>query len=133
MATIRFTRDFSAVFSLLSLLGANNMVKMETIDPDGTDETTDHWTQIRDLYYVQRDCRVVSLTVLEECIDMAEIYAAGNHLGPIEIEDLEDEQAHEDQLSNLLAINVSTCVKHKEFVGPVEPTEQMLMRLDLPF
>lgn len=140
---IRFTRDFNEVFKLLSLLKADNVVRIDYSSPDGRGSDTDHWIQIRDVMSLGcLQLSVESLTVLEETMNMAEIYDAGNHLGPIEIEDieddwsledLEDEQAHEEQLSNLLAINFEACVNHKEFIGPIEPTEQMLRRLDMPF
>lgn len=134
---IRFTSNFDQVFKLLSLLKADNVVRIDYSSPDGNSSDTDHWIQIRDVMSLGcLQMSVESLTVLEETINMAEIYAAGNDLGPIEIEDLEDDWddiVHEEKLANLLAVNVQTCVNHKEFVGPVEPLEQMLMRLDLPF
>lgn len=129
---IRFTNNFDQVFKLLSLLKADNVVRIDYSSPDGRSSDTDHWIQIRDVMSLScLQMSVESLTVLEETMNMAEIYDAGNHLE--DDQDDQADQAHEENLENLLAINVSACVNHKEFVGPVEPTEQMLRRLDLPF
>ena len=127
---IRFTDHFDQVFKLLSMLKADNMVRIDYSSPDGRDSDIDHWIQIRDVMSIARlEISVESLTVLEWTLDMAEIYAACGDSSPTEIE---DDQVYEEMV-NLLDTNIETCTSLDDFVGPIEPLEQNLKRLDLPF